>query len=228
MARSLRDDTDHGNLTKGTFLEFVGKHDDIDTEIANAQETMRSLRRRKKDIRSAIEANGISIDEFDRSLKDRARSDDELEASTRQYQRNLAWLNKPLNFQSDLGLPPDTAKDTTAANLYRLKQVDIAGHTAGRAGHDARGNPHNPGTEEFARWQNAWVRGQGDKVHAEIKPTDPTKRGRGRPRKTAETLPTTKEEPPLPLAAGEAEPPTLVQPEPPHTPGLPQSDSRLH
>ena len=224
MAASLSADRDAGNLTRGTFIEFVGKHDDIDAEIASAKETMRSLNRRRKDIRKSIEANGMSIDEFDRSLKDRARSDDELEAATRQYQRNLAWLNKPLSFQADM-LAPDTAKDTKAVSVYQLKQVDGDGHAAGRAGHDARSNPHTPGSEEFARWQNAWVRGQGDKVMAEIKPTD-AKRGRGRPRKGAqETLPATNDNPP---PAEEAEPPTLVQPEPPQTPGLPQSDSRLH
>lgn len=237
MATPLSADREGANLTRGTFLEFVQKHDDIDQEIASAKETMRSLNRRRKDIRKSVEANGITIAEFDRALDDRNRSDDELEASHRQYQRNLAWLGKPVGFQSDLGLPVETAADTKAATVYQMKQVDTDGYNAGRAGYAVSLNQHAPGTEEYQRWHNAWLRGQEAKIKAEIKPTEAPKRGRGRPRKNGAAPETpgaqqASSESPPPGADDQPEPPTLVQPEsaaePPRTPGLPQSSGHLH
>jgi len=43
-----------GNLTRSTFLDFVEKHEAIDEELAEQQETMRSIRRRRKDLRKLI------------------------------------------------------------------------------------------------------------------------------------------------------------------------------
>jgi len=88
----------------------------------------------------------------------------------------MIFLQKPVGHQAALDL--SVALPTVAD----LKRVDREGFQAGKGGDRADRNSYSPGTEAYARWHTAWLRGQAELVKAEIQPTDPPKR-RGRPPK---------------------------------------------
>jgi hypothetical protein len=186
MAEKLSTERAQGNLTRSTFLEFVEKHEEIEEEIAETAETMRSIRRRKKDLRATITASGIMLAEFDRHLVDEKRSGEEREAAEHAYRQYMAWRGKPIGFQGKLDLTADSPADALALEQREVKRADRDGFKAGKTGDRADSNPWRPGSEPFAAWHSSWLRGQAEKVTAEIKPTDEQKR-RGRP-KSAERI----------------------------------------
>ncbi len=124
-----------------------------------------------------------------RALADAKRSGEEREAADRAYRRNMAWLGKPVGTQSEFDLAPSWSP-------VDLSRVERDGFTAGKRGDRADSNSWTPGREEHQRWHSGWLRGQGEKVTAEIRtaekvalggdegyplPTEPTRR-RGRPK----------------------------------------------
>ncbi len=181
MAEKLSAERATGNLTRPTFLEFVEKHEAVDDEIADAQETMRSIRRRRKDLRATITAAGIVIHEFDRHLVDEKRSGDEREAAEHAYRQYMAWRGKPTGFQGKPDLTADSPGDALAFEQREVKRADRDGFKAGKAGKRADVNPWRPGSEPFAAFHSSWLRGQAEKVTTEIKaPDQPARRGRPR------------------------------------------------
>ncbi len=181
MAEKLSAERAVGNVTRATFLEFVEKHEEIDEELAEHQETGRSIRRRRKDLRATITASGIVIAEFDRHLVDEKRSGEEREAAEHAYRQYMAWRGKPIGFQGKLDLAADSPADALAFEQREVKRADRDGFKAGKSGDRADSNPWRPGSEPFAEWHSSWLRGQAEKVTAEIKPADQPK-PRGRPR----------------------------------------------
>lgn len=179
MAEKLSAERAGANVTRASFLEFVEKHEAIDDELAEHQETGRSIRRRRKDLRKTITNSGIVLAEFDRHLVDEKRSGEEREAADWAYRLYMQWRGKPIGFQGDLGLAPDSQADIAAFDVHQLKRVDHEGFDAGKAGDRADRNSYSPGTEAFARWHSAWLRGQAVAVEEGIKrPDDPPRRGR--------------------------------------------------
>ncbi len=201
MAEPLSAERESGNLTRASFLEFVERHDAIEEEIADAQETMRSIRRRRKDLRKTIEAEGHNIDEFDRALRDAKRSGEEREAADRAYRRNMAWLAKPVGYQTEFDITPAAM---AGAEAHEVKRAEREGFKAGKDGDRADRNPWRPGSEPFAAWHSSWLRGQAEKVTAEIQPTEPKRRGRP-PRSKNKAAPNgvDRGDVPLPLAHGD-------------------------
>ena len=178
MAESLSSERQGSNgPDRAGFLDFVEKHNGIEDELLDAKETVRSINRRRKDLRKLIAIEGHDIDEFDRALKDAKRSGAEREAADKIYRRNMEWLGKPIGYQTALDL---AGAAPVEFSVSELKRVDREGFDAGKAGERADRNSYSPGTEAFARWHSAWLRGQAEKVTDEIKPPDAPKR-RGRP-----------------------------------------------
>ena len=181
MAESLSSERQGSNgPDRAGFLDFVERHGDIESELLEAQETVRSIRRRRKDLRKLIAGEGHNIDEFDRALRDADRSGEEREAADRAYRRNMEWLGKPVGYQTSFDLA-GAAPAPIQWGVRDLKRVDREGFDAGKAGERADRNSYSPGTEPFARWHSAWLRGQAEKVTDEIKPPDaagPKRRGR--------------------------------------------------
>jgi hypothetical protein len=181
MAESLSSERQGANGgDRAGFLGFVEKHAEIETELVDAKETVRSINRRRKDLRKLIANEGHDIDEFDRALKDAARSGAEREAADNIYRRNMEWLGKPVGHQTALDLA-GAAPAPMQWSVHDLKRVDREGFDAGKAGERADRNSYSPGTEAFARWHSSWLRGQAEKVEKEIKPTADAPKRRGRP-----------------------------------------------
>ncbi len=58
MAESLNAERGSNGPDRGQFLEFVERVGEIEEQLAEAQETVRSIRKRRKDLRKLIEAEG--------------------------------------------------------------------------------------------------------------------------------------------------------------------------
>ena len=161
MAESLSSERQGSNgPDRAGFLDFVEKHNGIEDELLDAKETVRSINRRRKDLRKLIAIEGHDIDEFDRALKDAERSGAEREAADRVYRRNMEWLGKPVGYQTALDLAGAAPVEFTVSEL---KRVDREGFDAGKAGERAdTSNTYSPGTEPFARFHNSWLRGQAE------------------------------------------------------------------
>jgi hypothetical protein len=177
QALSSRPKEDEG-LTQAKYLEFLDRWNDVEEELADAQETVRSIRKRRKDLRATMTASGVNLDAFDRALKDAERSGGEREAEDAAYRRFMAWRNKPVGFQASIDLKSDDA-GLAALNVHQLKAIDNEGMEAGRSGHERNSNSYTPGTEAYQRWDAAWLRGQAE-IASSMAP-EPAKRGRGRP-----------------------------------------------
>lgn len=180
MAQSLSSERAGNGITSAEFLSYFDRHDAIEQELTGAQETVRSIRRRRKDLRDTIKADGINMAAFDRARTDEARSGEEREAEDRKYREYMAWLKKPVGFQQAMEFSP--AEPTT----HDLHKVESGGLDAGKRGDRADRNPWTPGTEAFVRFHAGWLRGQALKVTADIKPAEslvqPAElRRRGRP-----------------------------------------------
>lgn len=190
MAEPLTAERGHNGPDRASFLGFVTRHDDIEEELTEAQETVRSIRRRRKDLRKLVVAEGHNLEAFDRAMVDRKRSGEEREAEDRAYRQAMMWLLKPVGYQANAFV--DTEEGAEAAAEHHLAEAGRDGFAAGKGGHSASLNSFTPGTELFAAWQSGWVRGQ-ESIAETLQPEVP-KRGRGRPRKAkdadAEPAPT--------------------------------------
>lgn len=179
MAQPLSSERAGNGITSGEFLTYFDKHTDIDQALVEAQETVRSVRRRRKDLRNTMKADGINIAAFDRAYVDEKRSGEEREAEDKRYREFMAWLKKPVGTQSAMDFAP------AEPNTHDLHKAETKGLEAGKRGDRADSNSYTPGTESFARYHAGWLRGQALKVQAEVKPPEPAPvtqlRRRGRP-----------------------------------------------
>lgn len=151
------------NLSRASFLEFCTEFDQIERELQDAQETVRSIRKRRKDYRKDMAANGVDIDMFDRMLADSELTAEERRARDFEYRRYMEWQSKPVGFQPSIDLQSDDPAER-AMNVHELHAIDGEGYDAGRGGLRRDGNPWRPGTEPHQRWDNAWMRGQASLV----------------------------------------------------------------
>lgn len=181
MAESLsseRGSVYGANVTQATYLEFYQKYEDVENDLADAQETVRSIRRRRKDLRKTIEASGMNLDGFDRAMRDGKRSGIEREAEDQAYRQFMAWQRKPVGTQGIM--PFEDAEGSAAADTHQLHEIHNDGFSAGKGGYKADLNPWTPGTAQFERWHTAWTQGQAEKV-AELGDAPPN--GAGAPRR---------------------------------------------
>lgn len=163
--------------TQEEYLDLLTRWEDAEGDLAAALANCREPRDRQKKIKKAIREKygDEGWDAFERALKDAKRSSTSREREAQLHAAMLAWQRKPLNFQAvmDFAAPPPTFSAT------ELDRIEDQGFVTGKTGDPAEINSHIPGSEAYARWHSGWVRGQSEKVVAEIAP----KRGRGRPRK---------------------------------------------
>lgn len=175
-----------GNVTQASTLEFIDKHIEVDEECAEAKETVRSINRRRKDLRKTIQAAGINMEAFDRAIADNKRSGAEREAENRHYAQYMAWLRKPVGYQTTMFNETDTG--AAAFDVHELERADSEGYDAGKNGAPIDNCSWTPGTEAAARWMTAWGRGsevwlEGQKEIAATLGNGATPpRGRGRPK----------------------------------------------
>jgi hypothetical protein len=151
----------NGGVSRAVFLELLTRHEDVDRQILDAKEEVRSLNRQRKTIRKTAEADGINVEALDRYLVDSKRSGSEREAVERQYRRYMAFSLKPVGFQPGMDFTTDDP-GLAALNTAELKRIDNEGFAAGKAGQSREANSYSPGHEAFQRWDTAWLRGQGE------------------------------------------------------------------
>lgn len=149
------------NITRPYFLEFIQRIEDLDDELLNAQETVRSIRRRIKDAKKTASAEGLNVPMAMLALADSKRSGEEREADNRQYRMYMLFFAKPVGFQPSLDF--DAADEGLAAlNDRELNGIEDAGLKAGRDGDRRTRNPWSPGTEPYVVWDNGWLAGQAE------------------------------------------------------------------
>lgn len=194
MAETLRPDSigpGHNNATPEAldseqFLEFLGDHEECESEIAVAMEACKAPRKALKDLRKRIKDSGIDLVAFDRAREDREKPSIQREREDAHYRQLMGFLRKPVGTQA--ALDPAVVEFSEA----ELKIVDREGLEAGQAGDNVDICSYTPGSEAFARWQTAW--GEGQKLAVERQMGDdnvtPIKRGRGRPRTNGQAEPT--------------------------------------
>jgi hypothetical protein len=150
-----------GTMTAADWFRFLERYVEADNKVKAATNA-------RKDLRKSIEGklgDPELMEAFDRARKNRDVSGELRSKRDAAYFQFMAWDHKPLNFQGGLDIPLTTAD---------AARVDLEGLEAGKAKHNREENPYTPGTDGFARWDTAWLRGQ-----AQIASTltdDPAKR----------------------------------------------------
>jgi hypothetical protein len=172
------------NVTRATFLDFIGRYDDADRAVDEAVGERKALRK-------TIKGAGINLAAFDRARADAEKSGEKRDEENRQYLRFLGFLGKPPGFQASFDLDTGDDEDLAALNTHELKAVDNQGLDAGKGGRRRDSNPWTPGSEAYQRWDAAWIRGQGE-IASTLKDGDANgataPKRRGRPRKVQPTL----------------------------------------
>jgi hypothetical protein len=176
-----------GNVSQDSFLAFIDEYDVADQAVAEAVGA-------RKDLRKRIRGAGFHLGAFDHTRKEAQKDIDRRNEEDREFRRNMAWLGKPLGFQADwVGAPtePGPGESGNGANddaisEHQVHQVELAGLTAGRNGHDRGSNPwgvdpQGVGTFLYQRWDEKWLDGQ-EEIARRMGPQDPpVRRPRGRP-----------------------------------------------
>jgi hypothetical protein len=152
------------NLTQATFLEFVQKYKDINSQIDEWTRARKALRKIMKGV-------GIDLKEFDNVMKDLAQASDILQERAATRARYLEWLGKPLGYQSTFGFDDRSETDDQAVAQHEVTEAYEAGQMGGRNGVDRSRNPWNPGTFLHQRYDEGWLAGQ-EELAAQILPSD--------------------------------------------------------
>lgn len=180
-----------GTMTAAQWFDFLGQYTLADTAVKEANAKRKELRDK---IKIAL-VDADLIEAFDRARKSRDLSGEYRAKQEAAYARLMDFERKPVGYQGGLQLP------MTSADAAR---VDFEGLEAGKSKHNRGDNPYVPGSDEFARWDDAWLRGQATiassltddpaKKAATLgvinggkgtPDADKPKRGPGRPRKNA-------------------------------------------
>jgi ribosome modulation factor len=185
MAEALREVVGHNSLSRLAMVDWVGKHEDIERELAEVAETRRSLNRQRKDLRKNMAATGVDLDMFDRMRADLELTPEEREQRAIKFRQYWEWMSLPEGTQSEMDLAAGEAR----YDVHQLHAIDGEGYDAGLARARADTNPYPTGSEAHQRWLNAWTRGQEAAVHSQMgngaAAEAVPKPRRGRPRKTA-------------------------------------------
>lgn len=136
-----------GDLTAVDWFRFLEEYNEADAKVKAATQARKELRERVK----VKLVDPDLITSFDRARKDREVSGEYRSKLDAAYIRIMEWERKPVGFQASVALP------LTQADAAR---VDLEGLEAGKSKHNREDNPYTPGTDEFARWDQAWFRGQ--------------------------------------------------------------------
>jgi hypothetical protein len=181
-----------GNVSQATILNFHAEYKEANDAVDEAVGE-------RKNLRARIKGAGINLKAWDRMLKDAEKSGERREEEDRHYRYLMAALSKPVGVNGGghgyeaANDPVDnrSPEEIVADQVARLKAIDAEGADAARRGDNASTNPWTPGTEEHARWHNAWMRDTETRAAAIKKPDiDPSKpRRAGRPRKSQQDLP---------------------------------------
>ncbi|HLX18416.1 MAG TPA: hypothetical protein VKS24_24775 [Bradyrhizobium sp.] len=178
--------TANSTYSRAQLLEVVDKLEEQGQALVEAKKTVSSLARSLRVFRDqTVKSLGIPLDILDEAIRDAKMSGTERQRRYEHKARMMAFLDKPIGFQGSFIMPEETDEDRAAFAVHNLKAIDVAGYAAGKVGHDRHGsNTYSPGTEEHVRFDNAWLRGDGEKPANPPAPPE-LKRGPGRPRKTA-------------------------------------------
>jgi hypothetical protein len=150
------------NVSRETFLAFVGEIRDAKAAVDSANGTLRNTYKRaesagldKKELKEAIRVDGLSGAAREEAFRLKALY--------------MAWLGKPIGFQSSLDLPQtdDGEGDEDASPEsgdpiaeHQVRNAQDNGLAAGRSGQDRGSNPWSPGTFMAQQWDAAWIQGQ--------------------------------------------------------------------
>jgi len=168
-------------LTEDEFLAFLNRLEGAESDLGAAVEACKAPKKRVKEIRLEI-GKRMPIVAFDRMREDLYKPGSQRQAEDEHYRRAMAWMGKPVGYQTTLDFP---AREAGEAELHR---IDAEGYAVGLNGVQADENPYTPGEARFAAWENGRNRGHGEflaeqqRLAAELG-DQPPKRGPGRPRK---------------------------------------------
>lgn len=165
-----------GDATKALMYDYLERNEDI-------VDGRKALNKQKRELVAEIEKAGIPKEAWEHFLKTREQAGvirERIDAAWRKLQE---WDAKPVGLQASMDLT--AGHGVPDLNVQELKRVDNEGFKAGKAGSKRDGNPYTPGTEAYARFDTAWMRGQAE-IAASMGPgagaADGEKRGRGRPK----------------------------------------------
>jgi hypothetical protein len=172
-------ETRNSTYTRETVLSLVAEHEEIERGISEGKAAVSSLMRgRTTFFKEKVAAAGIPKDVFLDAVAESKLSGSERTRRTEHKNRILFFLDKPVpTYQPDFFESPEDRKKGMTA---RLKIIDNHGYEAGKEGFDRlESNTYTPGTEEYQRFDTAWLRGAGERQKAEVpKPTKTSGRRR--------------------------------------------------
>jgi len=170
--------SDVTNVSQATVLEFVVEYEAAERAISEAASVKSAAVSVRKRLRKRIETAGITLAQFERARADAAKPPELREREDREHRQLLEFMLKPPGFQASMDIAPDASAAVKALNTAELKRIDGDGFDAGKAGHPRDGNPHEPGSEGYQRWDTAYMRARAE--HGETNGTTPRRRGRPR------------------------------------------------
>lgn len=142
-------------MTSAKWFRYLEEYTEADTKVKAANSARKELRDRiKVDL-----GDPDLIEAFDRARKGRDLSGEYRAKQDAAYARLMEFERKPPGYQAGLALagPDGKPLPMTAADAAR---IDLQGLEAGKSKWNRGDNPYTPGTEEHARWDGAWLRGQ--------------------------------------------------------------------
>jgi hypothetical protein len=189
------------SLPNSTYTreQVIGLADEYENDILKpideAKATVSSLVRARTVFREKrIKSLGIPLDVFDEALAESKMSGSERQRRFEHKARLLSFFDKPLGFQSGMAFA-SAGDDPKAGLIARLKRIDGLGYEAGKtAANRYETNTFTPGSEEHARYDTAWLRGDEDRTKDQ--PGNPADKGKSRRRRAAGAEPA--ETPPAP------------------------------
>ena len=177
-------------ITKAAFLRVWQEKAGVDQSIDEAREAGAAARASKRDIFKRLAGHGIKKPVIKLLEAVAAMEQAEREDFAERVAMLADWLKVPLWHAGTAERPQgemfaEAAKAEAAAADQEMGDAVIKGDAwnSAKLGAVETDNPHTAGTREHALWLAEWARYRIGDDDDEAEPSQPPKRGRGRPRK---------------------------------------------
>lgn len=145
----MAENPDTGSNTPDSLIVYHHSElSKLEREESEANEALKAVRKRKRDYRKTIEADGLKLKNFDRARDVLMADEEEVREDLAETGRILRAFKAPLGHQFDMFEEP--TRDTLEER-WRYQ-----GFLVGARGGDVNENPHHPGDKGHKVWLDGY------------------------------------------------------------------------
>lgn len=154
MAETAQDNATRSNVSARDIAM-------AERQFVESVEKLETAKGRHRNLLKQLKATGINVDMLKAVVGLKRQDPDDVLGNQKDFIRYARTLNLPIGTQLNLldaEIPADELESTEREEQVAWDAGE-QGKVAGKAGHPAEGNPHNPGTLAHAAWNLGHTKG---------------------------------------------------------------------